>query len=238
MAPASKAAPAGGQVQIAGRKLPPWLLLAGGVGVLVVIYLATRGGGGGGGAASAGQAAAGVLSLGESLAGEREARTEAIGGLRDLLAGQIGELRTDLTAARGEQTAQVGELRAEVAGPGGLIQQAVQSILDQLSGLLDRLTGVEGRLTAGETVLGRLGERVQALETGQTGGYQGAPNLAVPFAEIQAWARGISLPVEWGTRMVAAYGRLPRDIPELERWRSLLGYVDASGRWCISSVCL
>jgi len=110
----------------------------------------------------------------------------------------------------------------------------------QMEGATTRaaVTGQQGQLLNFGDLLQRIQEQIAVLLAGR-----GVPETTSPAptgpsgSEIQQWASGIGLPVEWGQAFVTAFGHLPANLAELNTWMGQVA-THPGGQTCIAGVCI
>jgi hypothetical protein len=111
----------------------------------------------------------------------------------------------------------------------------------QMEGATTRaaVTGQQGQLLNFGDLLQRIQEQIAALLAGRTESSPPAPPTSpLPSgSEIQSWASGIGLPVEWGQAFVTAFGHLPQNLAELNTWMGQVA-THPGGQTCIAGRCI
>lgn len=200
--------------------LPIWLLAAGGG---VVLFLLMRGGGGSSASGSGGSVSGELAAeVSDQLTQQREATAATLAeqkaGTLDALAEQQKTFERALSLQKADTDSKLAAATAAAKQAGGDTAPSwVKSLLDAIAKLTPATPAAPSPTTPGTT----------------------APLGPRPSDDaIREWARGLNIPADWGFAFVGRYGILPRDIPELESWRSQIGVLNASGQWCIGGACL
>lgn len=186
----------------------PFVLIGGGA---VVLYLMLKSGGG---SSSGGTDAATSTAVGQALDDQTKAVNAALAAQNTQVAGQLSAENDMLQNALNTP-----------AAPQDLSGNAtIQSIQQQIAALAAQ---VKAKPTSG-------GSGITTDPNAPT--YPNvdlSPNSALAL-QANSWAKGIGLPYEWGLAFIQAYGRLPKNIAELNIWRQHIGQINSNGTWTIN----